>query len=257
MVDQQFTLHFSGHKTLNSYFKNDPKGLLEWLENHGPLNVPDSARISAPVRDWIEAGAGLDPSGTVTGFESDSPGIGYHSRVKSLKEYFLVALGELFLRTGTLPDTLDRETTLGVLSKRKEDLDNLQKEFRETEKRIRLEKEERRLDREAYENERLRWCAEHGSPRLRKAVDMGLLDESNMVYQEERLEKDYPGWEWERDSDRYNPIHNPSLKAMEALEKIRCEIEAESYLHWMISCTIPHAVVCTQILTRNARFSVR
>jgi hypothetical protein len=102
----------------------------------------------------------------------------------------------------------------------------------------------------------LQGCSEHGSPRLRKALDLGLLDESNAVYRDERLEKEFPGWRWETGDDEFQDIRNPSLKALEALETARMTI-GEVYLYWLPSERPDKvAVLTSQILGKAAIFPV-
>lgn len=69
--------------------------------------------------------------------------------------------------------------------------------------------------------ERGTWIRLHGSERLKKAAALGLLEKSIRVYEDERLAVELPeasGWDsnaWE-DQD----VHNPSLAALETLERM-------------------------------------
>lgn len=97
--------------------------------------------------------------------------------------------------------------------------------------RLRREAEEKVKAAEAaayYEN-CAKWVRAHGSERLRKALEMGLLDSSMTVYREERMALEFPGWRRDcRHTHHEGEIRNPSLKALELLERVRKDLpEAE------------------------------
>ena len=68
-----------------------------------------------------------------------------------------------------------------------------------------------------------RWVREHGSERLRKADELGLLHRCEGIYRDERLALERPGWAWSlilghsEDDD----ILNPTLEQLRALEAAR------------------------------------
>ncbi len=65
------------------------------------------------------------------------------------------------------------------------------------------------------------WVSEHGSTRLRKALDAGLLEQSATVYREERLAFERPGWVGLGARDEVSEIHNPSEAALDVLFGVR------------------------------------
>lgn len=76
-----------------------------------------------------------------------------------------------------------------------------------------------------------RWVMERGSPRLRKAVQAELLQDSLGAYRDERLEAERPGWRWWRKT-REAPVKsivNPSEEDLDALLAAR-ELDPGAYL---------------------------
>lgn len=69
-------------------------------------------------------------------------------------------------------------------------------------------------------NEKTRWAAAHGSPRLRRCLAEGI--ECEAVYRDERLALEYPGWRREVDvpGERQEP-RNPPGAAFELLDEAR------------------------------------
>jgi len=73
-----------------------------------------------------------------------------------------------------------------------------------------------------YRSERLRWVRSHGSERLQRIERLGLLDQSDRVYRDERLEAERPGWRWMNDAeDELRDVLNPSMETLDALEAAR------------------------------------
>lgn len=64
--------------------------------------------------------------------------------------------------------------------------------------------------------EALKWIKEYGSSRLKKAVMVGMLEQSMGVYFTERLEKEMPGWEFAR-AGCFNHFKAPTEKALDEL----------------------------------------
>jgi hypothetical protein len=62
-----------------------------------------------------------------------------------------------------------------------------------------------------------RWIGENGSSRLRKAVELNLLQKSMGAYRDERLHVERPGWEWIDRSDQMKDVLNPSEEDLDAL----------------------------------------
>lgn len=78
--------------------------------------------------------------------------------------------------------------------------------------RLRSEREEQRR-REL--DEAAEWIREHGSERLRLALDEGLLDKIRTPYLEERLAVEHPGWQFYNDlPGGIYDILNPSLETL-------------------------------------------
>ena len=67
------------------------------------------------------------------------------------------------------------------------------------------------------------WTLEHGSVRLRRALDLGVLDQSLGVYRDERLALEHPGWRWVDKTDlaSFNDILNPSEVELDVLAEAR------------------------------------
>lgn len=83
--------------------------------------------------------------------------------------------------------------------------------------RTREEEAERRA---GLARARALWVGEHGSSRLRKALELGLLSRSLGVYRDERLAFELPGWRWAKDEslgERVGEILNPTEKALDLL----------------------------------------
>lgn len=82
---------------------------------------------------------------------------------------------------------------------------------------------ERPRDEYEYKEDRAHWVRDSGSERLRMALDLGLIDQSDKVYREERLRQERPGWVWahELPAHEAKQIRNPSVEAMRALAEAR------------------------------------
>lgn len=63
------------------------------------------------------------------------------------------------------------------------------------------------------------WACEHGSQRLRKIAEAGLMAQSMSVYREERLVHDMPGWVL--DGTRLERAINPSEEVVDAYTEAR------------------------------------
>ena len=77
------------------------------------------------------------------------------------------------------------------------------------------------------------WVRNHGSSRLKKALQLGLLEQSLGAYRQERLEAEHPGWRWVApgDATRLGTIQDPSEQALDALAAARQWSESAA-LHW-------------------------
>lgn len=73
------------------------------------------------------------------------------------------------------------------------------------------------------------WARAHGSERLRKAVDLGLVAESEGIYRDDRLAHELPGWVWWARECELSKIRNPSVAGLDALERGRA-IAADAQL---------------------------
>ena len=79
--------------------------------------------------------------------------------------------------------------------------------------------------------EALKWIEEHGSSRLKKAVMVGMLEQSMGVYFTERLEKEMPGWEFARPGV-FNHFKAPTEKALdELIEALQSNLLVELKWH--------------------------
>ncbi|MBD3262056.1 MAG: hypothetical protein GF334_10400 [Candidatus Altiarchaeales archaeon] len=87
----------------------------------------------------------------------------------------------------------------------------------------------------AYKAERAEWIREHGSDRLKKALELNLLDKSDGLYKDERLGKEFPGWRWveEIDEGGISEIRNPTLQALESFEEALEQEVEEPTLSWL------------------------
>ena len=63
------------------------------------------------------------------------------------------------------------------------------------------------------------WARAHGSERLRKATHLGMTENSEGIYRDERLAHEMPGWVWWARECELSDIRNPSLLGLEALER--------------------------------------
>lgn len=81
--------------------------------------------------------------------------------------------------------------------------------------------------------DRDKWIVEHGSDRLKLALETGLVDTIEKSYFEERLTHDRPGWRLERESDRVKKIIEPTAIALEVYASNKKTIDCE--LIWLVS----------------------
>jgi hypothetical protein len=90
---------------------------------------------------------------------------------------------------------------------------------------VAAEREKEQAKKEAEESEALKermdWIAQHGSARLKKACDLGMFEESESVYLDERLALEHPGWEFDSRSWEDSDILNPSEEALDELAEAR------------------------------------
>jgi len=73
------------------------------------------------------------------------------------------------------------------------------------------------------------WIAEYGSSRMKKAVELGLLQKSMGAYRDERLNFERPGWTWTERGDNLKDVVNPSEADLDALALAR-QIDPSSQL---------------------------
>lgn len=73
------------------------------------------------------------------------------------------------------------------------------------------------VDREIEQEE---WIERHGSPRLRKAVELGMLHLCQGVYRDERVNAIYPRW-FCGQGRKYRDLINPTLEELLYLEGAR------------------------------------
>ena len=80
--------------------------------------------------------------------------------------------------------------------------------------------------------EAVAWIAQHGSSRLRKIVEAGLLDCSWSVYFDERLAQEWPDWQWlpAGKGTGADPL-NPSEDAVQALLEARARVHDVQSAH--------------------------
>jgi hypothetical protein len=69
--------------------------------------------------------------------------------------------------------------------------------------------------------ERDRWIREHGSARLKKYLDAGMVGRAADLYADERRWLELPGWEWDRDSLEDRDARQLSEAAVDALLEAR------------------------------------
>lgn len=67
------------------------------------------------------------------------------------------------------------------------------------------------------------WIDANGSERLRLARELGLVADTEVIYVNERLELEYPGYVLLPDGDEwcFEDFENPSLEALRALKEVR------------------------------------
>jgi hypothetical protein len=94
------------------------------------------------------------------------------------------------------------------------------KELTRQEKEIYEEKLQRK---EEIRNKQQQWVKEHGSERLQKIYELGFEESSLKVYEDERLDFEYPEWDWYTDYDATNQkeIRNPKLEDLLEFEKYK------------------------------------
>lgn len=74
-------------------------------------------------------------------------------------------------------------------------------------------------------------AAGNGSPRLRKIHELGLLETSLVVYRDERLQPDRPGWR--HDATVTTPIHAPEEWLLDRLVRERAKHGEQIQLRYM------------------------
>lgn len=77
---------------------------------------------------------------------------------------------------------------------------------------------ERRAEMEAAHAERAAWIEKHGSERLKLMIENGY--ELKKTYEEERLELELPGFEFDRDELKYSRRANPTIEALHSLRQL-------------------------------------
>lgn len=74
---------------------------------------------------------------------------------------------------------------------------------------------------EAARAEMIFWIRDHGSERLKKAVEANVENQCRGVYRDERLALELPGWQWLDDDAEISDARNPSEAALDALLEAR------------------------------------
>lgn len=96
-----------------------------------------------------------------------------------------------------------------------------------------LREQRKQNERRAVQDEAAKWVAEHGSDRLKMAVEAGILDQAMGAFRDERLRAEHPGWMWvDRDdtSELDNKAMNPSEDAIRLLLDARQTVNDKAYL---------------------------
>jgi len=184
---------------------------LLWIEQHGPV-PPGEARVPCDIPGMlaVRAGGAPKPDGSVT-LSSQA--------LQVLKK----EAERLFVETGKVPEELPgarvRELMLEVLQKQEEE--RAASKARQQELTKMQEADRKEADRK--EKMRVRWVYKYGSARLRKAFDLGLLEQSPGIFRDEYLTKEFPKWEWEEEEDQILDVINPSETALVKLEDTRAQ----------------------------------
>ena len=92
-------------------------------------------------------------------------------------------------------------------------------------------------ERRSAQDEAASWVAEHGSDRLKMAVEAGILHQAMGAYRDERLRAEHPGWMWvDRDDtgELDNKAMNPSEDAIRLLLQARSTTDEKAYLAYHV-----------------------
>ena len=63
------------------------------------------------------------------------------------------------------------------------------------------------------------WIRENGSDRLKKALELGLVESCRGLYRDERLAEELPGWRRDNLNSKHEDVRNPSMAALLAYEQ--------------------------------------
>jgi len=190
------------------------------LKQFGVPPVEASVTVIATLDAWDSIGC-LNANGSVayaTVWLCSAP---INMVVHAVTEH----LRELFLTTGSLPESLDITSII----------ENVQAETAKKEaqyKADRIAREEKsakeaeasKAARAAFCAERDAWVAAHGSARLQRSIAEGI--ECDSVYRDERLAVDRPGWRW------YDTPRNVPESAFKVLDAARnFDVSATLFFH--------------------------
>lgn len=211
----------------------EPAALLEWIKRVAPrvqATVDERVRIdeynATAQRQAIEQ----NKRELLERIEAEGPAVLVRRDTLGRQQIspppacyaFTTAAGETRQRHLTLEDLQNDGRFALALSRAGQLAKELgeQQRIREAEQRQAKIEAKRQAEIQA-EAERDAWVREHGSERLRKALELGELDCCQRAYENERLAAELPGWQWDPPESRWNDPLNPSLQALEMLEKAR------------------------------------
>ena len=137
--------------------------------------------------------------------------------------------GDVHKPVNRIPDYADP----GDLARCKAETDRRENVYGET---VAAEREARKAkaaaDAAAYAADRASWIAAHGSERLRAGARLRLLDNLDVVYVEERVAAERPGWMLDTCGKNLE-IRNPSAEALQALEDA-LRTDPATQLVWLV-----------------------
>lgn len=188
---------------------------VRWMQQH---------RLANGVNETVETGAAL-PIGLLVAAGGDVHPNGTPGVPEYVKRVMDGLAASVFLATGDVPSTIGHEQVAPVLHKAiKDHKASTEEKIRKEQKReaeLMARIEERKGREQAYTHDRKAWIAEHGSDRLKRAVELNLVDACDKVYREERLATEYKGWRWYVDGEEHLEPRNPTTAEMDLLARTR------------------------------------